>query len=257
MILSEGFWLELFLKYLIQVAWIYFGIPDGKAHDSNKEDSISAKKSLNKAITLIKDKGLLTVFGNFVKLDFVKQRERYVDDVLFANGIPKELYALPIKEIKKQLVANDLTFIHLQLIKKLKQGDYYFPFVSPQTYLSAYDIKNRIQMALYNEKNVILRELFPKMVLTFVTLALSSSAIISEDISIGQAVFDGVFNLGLSIMSYGFAFTLGQSIIKDYNKLYDFRKNYIATFVEQYENGKFVNDLAVYTIEKVEQNVAL
>jgi hypothetical protein len=257
MILSEGFWLELFLKYLIQVAWIYFGIPDGKAHDSNKEESISAKKSLNKAITLIKDKGLLTVFGNFVKIDFIKQRERYVDDVLFANGIPKELYALPIKEIKKQLEANDLTFIHLQLIKKLKQGDYYFPFVSPQTYLSAYDIKNRIQMALYNEKNVILRELFPKMVLTFVTLALSSSAIISEDISIGQAVFDGVFNLGLSIMSYGFAFTLGQSIIKDYNKLYDFRKNYIATFVEQYENGKFVNDLAVYTIEKVEENVAL
>jgi hypothetical protein len=257
MILSEGFWLELFLKYLIQVAWIYFGIPDGKAHDSAKEESISAKKSLNKAITLIKDKGLLTVFGNFVKLDFVKQRERYVDDVLFANGIPKELYALPIKEIKKQLEANDLTFIHLELIKKLKRGDYYFPFVSPQTYLSAYDIKNRIQMALYNEKNVILRELFPKMVLTFVTLALSSSAIISEDISIGQAVFDGVFNLGLSIMSYGFAFTLGQSIIKDYNKLYDFRKNYIATFVEQYENGKFVNDLAVYTIEKVEENVAL
>ena len=257
MILSEGFWLELFLKYLIQVAWIYFGIPDGKAHDSYKEESISAKKSLNKAITLIKDKGLLTVFGNFVKIDFIKQRERYVDDVLFANGIPKELYALPIKEIKKQLVANDLTFIHLQLIKKLKRGDYYFPFVSPQTYLSAYDIKNRIQMALYNEKNVILRELFPKMVLTFVTLALSSSAIISEDISIGQAVFDGVFNLGLSIMSYGFAFTLGQSIIKDYNKLYDFRKNYIATFVEQYENGKFVNDLAVYTIEKVEENVAL
>jgi hypothetical protein len=255
MILSEGFWLELFLKYLIQVAWIYFGIPDGKTHDSGKEESISAKKSLNKAITLIKDKGLLTVFGNFVKIDFIKQRERYVDDVLFANGIPKELYALPIKEIKKQLVANDLTFIHLQLIKKLKRGDYYFPFVSPQTYLSAYDIKNRIQMALYNEKNVILRELFPKMVLTFVTLALSSSAIISEDISIGQAVFDGVFNLGLSIMSYGFAFTLGQSIIKDYNKLYDFRKNYIATFVEQYENGKFVNDLAVYTIEKVEENV--
>jgi hypothetical protein len=255
MILSEGFWLELFLKYLIQVAWIYFGIPDGKAHDSAKEESISAKKSLNKAITLIKDKGLLTVFGNFVKLDFIKQRERYVDDVLFANGITKELYDLPIKEIKKQLVANDLTFIHLQLIKKLKRGDYYFPFVSPQTYLSAYDIKNRIQMALYNEKNVILRELFPKMVLTFVTLALSSSAIISEDISIGQAVFDGVFNLGLSIMSYGFAFTLGQSIIKDYNKLYDFRKNYIATFVEQYENGKFVNDLAVYTIEKVEENV--
>jgi hypothetical protein len=255
MILTEEFWLELFLKYLIQVAWIYFGIPDGKNVDSQKEESINAKKSLNKAITLIKDKGLLTVFGNYVKLDFVKQRERYVEDVLFANGIPKDLYALSIKEIKKQLEANDLTFIHLQLIKKLKRGDYYFPFVSPQTYLSAYDIKNRIQMALYNEKNVILRELFPKMVLTFVTLALSSSAIISEDISIGQAVFDGVFNLGLSIMSYGFAFSLGQSIIKDYNKLYDFRKNYIATFIEQYENGKFVNDLAVYTIEKVEENV--
>jgi hypothetical protein len=254
MILTEEFWLELFLKYLIQVAWIYFGIPDGKNVDSQKEESINAKKSLNKAITLIKDKGLLTVFGNYVKLDFIKQRERYVEDVLFANGIPKELYALSVKEIKKQLEANDLTFIHLQLIKKLKRGDYYFPFVSPQTYLSAYNIKNRIQMALYNEKNVILRELFPKMVLTFVTLALSSSAIISEDISIGQAVFDGVFNLGLSIMSYGFAFSLGQSIIKDYNKLYDFRKNYIATFVEQYENGKFVNDLAVYTIEKVEEN---
>jgi hypothetical protein len=170
---------------------------------------------------------------------------------LFANGITEELYALPIKEIKKQLEANDLTFIHLQLIKKLKRGDYYFPFVPPQTYLSAYDIKNRIQMALYNEKNVILKELFPKMVLTFVTLALSSSAIISEDVSVGQALFDGVFNVGLSIMSYGFAFSLGLSIMNDYAKLYDYRKNYIATFVEQYDSGKFVNDLAVYTIEKV------
>ena len=250
-ILTEKFWLELFLKYLLQVVWIYFGLPDGKANGANKEDYLHAKKSLNKSITLIKDKGLLTVFGDYVKQDYAKQRNQYVKDVLFANGITEELYALPIKEIKKQLEANDLTFIHLQLIKKLKRGDYYFPFVPPQTYLSAYDIKNRIQMALYNEKNVILKELFPKMVLTFVTLALSSSAIISEDVSVGQALFDGVFNVGLSIMSYGFAFSLGLSIMNDYAKLYDYRKNYIATFVEQYDSGKFVNDLAVYTIEKV------
>lgn len=254
-ILTEDFWLELFLKYLLQVLWIYFGVPDGKRVGETKEDYVNAKKSLNKSITLIKDKGLLTVFGEYVKKDFEKQREQYVNDILFANSIPKDLYALSIKAIKKQLEANDLTLIHLQLIKKLKRGDFYFPFVSSQTYLSAYDIKNRIQMALYNEKNVILRELFPKMLTTFVTLALSSSTIISNDVSMGQALFDGAFNIGLSVMSYGFAYSLGLNIMSDYAKLYDFRKNYVATFIEQYENGKFVNDLAVYTIEKVEEDV--
>jgi hypothetical protein len=254
-ILTDKFWLELFLKYLIQVAWIYFGVPDGKDIGSVKADYVQAKKALNKSITLIKDKGLMTLFSDYVKSHYVKQRKEYVDDVLFANGITKELFALPLKEIKKQLSANDLTIFHYHLIKKLKRGEFYFPFVSPQTYLSAYDVRNHTQMALYNEKNVILRSLFPKMILTFTTLALSSSAVITETISLEQALFDSAFNVGLSIMSYGFAFKLGLSIMMDYAKLFDYRKNYISHFIENYDNGKYVPDLAVYTIEKVEQVV--
>jgi hypothetical protein len=250
--ISTGeFWLELFLKYLIQMLWIYFGVPDGKVAGTSRQDYSDAKKSLNKSISLIKDKGLLNTFTNYVKSDYETQRKQFIDDTLFANGIPKDLYAKSLREIKNLLPQYDLSKLHYLLIRKLKHGNFYFPFVPAQTYLSAYDVKNKVQMALYNEKSVVLRELFPKMVLTFFTLALSSSAIVSQDVSMGQAVYDSVFNVGLSIMSYGFAYALGLSIMSDYAKLYDFRKNYISKFIENYDSGKYVPDLAVYTIEKV------
>jgi hypothetical protein len=250
-ILTERFWLELFFKYLLQVAWIYFGIPDGKVSGEGKEGYKDSKNLLNKAVTLIKDKGLLTTFGIFVKQDYEKQRLQYVKDVLFANGITEELYGLSLREIKVKLKDYSLSKWHYMLIKKLKHGDYDFPFVDSQVYLSAYDIRSSIQMALYNERNTILRELFPKMVLTFVTLAISSSAVVSDDVSLGQAVYDSVFNVGLSIMSYAFAFKLGKDIISDYTKIYDVRRNYISKFIEAHDNGSLVKMLRVYEVAEV------
>ena len=250
-ILTERFWLELFFKYLLQVAWIYFGIPDGKISGEAKDSHKDSKNLLNKAVTLIKDKGLLTTFGIFVKQDYEKQRLQYVKDVLFANGIPEELYALPLRDIKVKLNDYSLNKWHYLLIKKLKHGDYDFPFVDSQVYLSAYDIRSSIQMALYNERNTIFRELFPKMVLTFVTLAISSSAVVSDDVSVGQALYDSVFNVGLSIMSYAFAFKLGRDIISDYTKIYDVRRNYISRFVEAHDNGSLVKMLRTYEIAEV------
>jgi hypothetical protein len=250
-ILTERFWLELFFKYLLQVAWIYFGIPDGKVSGENKDGYKESKNLLNKAVTLIKDKGLLTTFGIFVKQDYEKQRLQYVKDVLFANGIPEELYNLSLREIKVKLNDYSLSKWHYMLIKKLKHGDYDFPFVDSQVYLSAYDIRSSIQMALYNERNTILRELFPKMVLTFVTLAISSSAVVSDDVSLGQALYDSVFNVGLSIMSYAFAFKLGKDIISDYTKIYDVRRNYISKFIEAHDNGSLVKMLRVYEVAEV------
>jgi hypothetical protein len=250
-ILTERFWLELFFKYLLQVAWIYFGIPDGKVSGEGKDGYKDSKNLLNKAVTLIKDKGLLTTFGIFVKQDYEKQRLQYVKDVLFANGIPEELYGLSLREIKVKLNDYSLSKWHYMLIKKLKHGDYDFPFVDSQVYLSAYDIRSSIQMALYNERKTILRELFPKMVLTFVTLAISSSAVVSDDVSLGQALYDSVFNVGLSIMSYAFAFKLGRDIISDYTKIYDVRRNYISKFIEAHDNGSLVKMLRVYEVAEV------
>lgn len=250
-ILTEKFWLELFFKYLLQVAWIYFGIPDGKTNGESKDNYKESKSLLNKAITLIKDKGLLTTFGLFVKADYQEQRNQYVKDILFANGIPEKLYELSLHEIKVKLNDYSLTKWHYRLIKKLKYGEFEFPYVDPQVYLSAYDIKTRIQMALYSEKRTILRELFPKMVLTFVTLAISSSAVISDDISVGQAVYDSIFNVGLSIMSYGFAFKLGLDIMSDYSKIYDIRRNYISKFIEKHDNGSLVKELRIYEVAEV------
>jgi hypothetical protein len=250
-ILTERFWLELFFKYLLQVAWIYFGIPDGKVSGEGKDGYKESKNLLNKAVTLIKDKGLLTTFGIFVKQDYEKQRLQYVKDVLFANGIPEELYGLSLREIKVKLNDYSLSKWHYMLIKKLKHGDYDFPFVDSQVYLSAYDIRSSIQMALYNERKTILRELFPKMVLTFVTLAISSSAVVSDDVSLGQALYDSVFNVGLSIMSYAFAFKLGKDIISDYTKIYDVRRNYISKFIEAHDNGSLVKMLRVYEVAEV------
>ena len=250
-ILTERFWLELFFKYLLQVAWIYFGIPDGKISGENKDSHKESKGLLNKAVTLIKDKGLLTTFGLFVKQDYEKQRLQYIKDILFANGIPEALYSLSLREIKRKLSENSLTKWHYLLIKKLKYGDFEFPYIDAQVYLSAYDIRNSIQMALYNERNTILRELFPKMVLTFVTLAISSSAVVSDDISLGQALYDSVFNVGLSIMSYAFAFKLGKDIMSDYSKIYDVRRNYISKFIEAHDNGSLVKMLRVYEVAEV------
>jgi hypothetical protein len=250
-ILTERFWLELFFKYILQVAWIYFGIPDGKISGEGKESFKDSKNLLNKAVTLIKDKGLLTTFGLFVKQDYEKQRLQYVKDVLFANGIPEELYVLPLKDIKVKLDDYSLNKWHYILIKKLKHGDYDFPFIDSQVYLSAYDIRSSIQTALYNERNTIFRELFPKMVLTFVTLAISSSAVVSDDVSVGQALYDSVFNVGLSIMSYAFAFKLGRDIISDYTKIYDVRRNYISKFIEAHDNGSLVKMLRVYEVAEV------
>jgi hypothetical protein len=250
-ILTERFWLELFFKYLLQVAWIYFGIPDGKVSGEGKDGYKDSKNLLNKAVTLIKDKGLLTTFGIFVKQDYEKQRLQYVKDVLFANGIPEELYNLSLREIKVKLNDYSLSKWHYMLIKKLKHGDFDFPFVDSQVYLSAYDIRSSIQMALYNERKTILRELFPKMVLTFVTLAISSSAVVSDDVSLGQALYDSVFNVGLSIMSYAFAFKLGKDIISDYTKIYDVRRNYISKFIEAHDNGSLVKMLRVYEVAEV------
>jgi hypothetical protein len=250
-ILTERFWLELFFKYLLQVAWIYFGIPDGKISGEGKDSYKDSKNLLNKAVTLIKDKGLLTTFGIFVKQDYEKQRLQYIKDVLFANGIPEELYILPLKEIKLNLDNHSLTKWHYLLIKKLKHGDFEFPFVDSQVYLSAYDIRSSIQMALYNERKTILRELFPKMVLTFVTLAISSSAVVSDDVSLGQALYDSVFNVGLSIMSYAFAFKLGRDIVSDYTKIYDVRRNYISKFIEAHDNGSLVKMLRTYEVAEV------
>ena len=170
---------------------------------------------------------------------------------MFANGIPEELYNLSLREIKVKLDDYSLSKWHYMLIKKLKHGDYDFPFVDSQVYLSAYDIRSSIQMALYNERNTILRELFPKMVLTFVTLAISSSAVVSDDVSLGQALYDSVFNVGLSIMSYAFAFKLGKDIISDYTKIYDVRRNYISKFIEAYDNGSLVKMLRVYEVAEV------
>jgi hypothetical protein len=89
------------------------------------------------------------------------------------------------------------------------------------------------------------------MVLTFVTLAISSSAVISDDVSVGQAVYDSVFNVGLSIMSYGFAFKLGLDIMSDYSKIYDVRRNYISKFIESHDNGSLVKELRIYEIQEV------
>ena len=250
-ILTERFWLELFFKYLLQVAWIYFGIPDGKISGENKDSHKESKGLLNKAVTLIKDKGLLTTFGLFVKQDYEKQRLQYIKDILFANGIPEALYSLSLRDIKRKLSENSLTKWHYLLIKKLKHGDFEFPYIDAQVYLSAYDIRNSIQMALYNERNTILRELFPKMVLTFVTLAISSSAVVSDDVSLGQALYDSVFNVGLSIMSYAFAFKLGKDIMSDYSKIYDVRRNYISKFIEAHDNGSLVKMLRVYEVAEV------
>jgi hypothetical protein len=250
-IATQKFWLELLLKYLLQVLWAYFGYLDGKPFGKLKQQYIDSKTLLEKAITLIKDKGLLTTFGLFVKHDYKVRREQYVKDILFANGIPLDLYELPLRDIKVKLNDYSLSNWHYYLIKKLKQGNFDFEYVEPQVYLSAYEIRNEQNQATYNERKTILSTLVPRMMITLLISALGSAAIITDNFDMGKALWDTFINISISIASYAITFRLAVEVMEDYAKIYDIRRNYISKFIESHDNGSLVKMLRVYEVAEV------
>lgn len=247
---TEKFWIELALKYLIQFAWIYFGIPDGKNKGGLIKDFVDIKNTLKKTVSLLKDKGLLLSFRAFVKEDFIKRRSEFIDDVLFQNGIDKKIYDHDLRYIRKHREELALDLFQVIIIKQLKKGHFDFPQIDYNTFLSVHEVKDQLHQGEYRESMRIIKDMLPKLLLTFITLALSSSMAISGQAEIGQALWGVAVNLGLSITSYAVAYRTGLKIMEDYGSVFNFRNNYLHTFIEQLENGKFIPDLSEY--EKIE-----
>jgi len=252
---TEKFWLKLLFKYLLQFAWIYFGIPDGKSKGATRDGFIQSSNTLRRAVTLLKDKGLLLHFKEYVKFDNKKRREQFIEDVLFTNGIDKKFYEKDIKDLKKNKAVYDLDEEQIDIINRLKKGKFIVPQLDHNNIISVYSINATNNTGLYNEGLDIVKQMFPKIILTFVTMVISSSIAIMGAVGTEQAIYDTTFNIGVSIASYGFAFRSGLSIIDQYRGVFEYRANYIARFIEQYEGGKFVPDLSVYTVAEVKKEV--
>jgi hypothetical protein len=250
---TQTFWLKLFFKYLLQFAWIYFGIPDGKGQGSTRDGFVQSSQNLKRAVTLLKDKGLLLHFKEYVKHDNKKRREQFIDDALFSNGIDKKLFEKDLKDLRKNKDLYDLDNGQLNVIERLKRGKFFVSQIQHNDVVSVYAIKSVGTDGHYNEGLDIFRQMLPKIALTFVTMVISSSIAIVGEVGVGQAIYDTTFNVAISIASYGFAFRSGQNIMEHYRGVFEYRANYIASFIEQYENGKFVPDLAVYTVAEVKK----
>lgn len=250
---TQTFWLKLFFKYLLQFAWVWFGIPDGKENGATRDGFVQAQQNLKRAVTLLRDKGLLLHFKEYIKHDNKKRREQFIDDALFSNGIDKKLYEKDLKDLRKNKDQYELDEGQLDIITRLKKGRFTVPQVQHSQITSVYSVKSVNNDGSYNEGLDVFKQMLPKIALTFVTMVISSAVAIVGEVGTGQAIYDTTFNIGISIASYFFAFQSGLSIMEQYRSVFEYRANYISSFIEQYENGKFVPDLAVYTVAEVKK----
>ena len=91
-ILTYSFLGSLLLKVLLHIMWSYFGMEDGEEKGKQNPSHIERADLSNKSATLIKDKGLLKAFKEYNQLDYLKKRQDFIEDVLFANQLDKRWY---------------------------------------------------------------------------------------------------------------------------------------------------------------------
>lgn len=250
---SATFWFKVTLKILILFAWVYFGVPDGKKIGSKKQAFIEKKNLLQKSACMIKDKGLLLAFRQYVQLWNRESKKEYGENILFSNTIDPSLITRKDKDLKQNYLNYDLDKNQLRILLEVKKGRYYYTQTNAETYLSEFQIVNSQEDAQVHEGKILLKELAPKVILLFVMTFLTTAAIITENASASEAVFEAVSNLTLCITSYGFAIRAGLTIMEKYTRAFEVRDNYIHGFVEKHESGRFVPDLRVYETIEVEE----
>ena len=243
---SATFWFMVTLKILILFAWVYFGVPDGKKLGQKKPLFVDKKKDLQQSATLIKDKGLLLPFRQYVNKWNKDTKTEYGDKLLFANNIDPELKKKTDKDLKAHYEEYDLDSKQLKVLLEVKKGRYYFKQTNAETYLSEFEVVNSQEQAKVNEAKIIFKVLTPKVVLLFIMTFLTTAAIITEKSSAQEAWFEAISNLFLCVSSYGFAIKTGLVIMERYTRAYEVRNNYIHEFIEQFEKGKFVPTLSKY-----------
>lgn len=245
-LLDEMFWIDVLFKYILQFFWIYFGIPDGKIIGSKNSDYIRSWALLQRTNACLSDNGLLTPFEKYIDTDYIKGRQKYIDDILYKNGIEKTLYNNTYADLRKNYKTYELSWWQYRLLVKLKRGRFQYDYIGAETYTSVYDARDTNGNNKYNENHKAFKLLFPKLVMVLITLVLSSGLIDNGFKDSGAMIKDTVFNFALSISSYGFAVITGLAIQKDYTSVYLTRANFIRKFVESHDNGKYLDQFKLY-----------
>lgn len=255
-ITTPKFLFKVAMKVLILFAWVYFGIPDGKKFGERKEDYIDKKKMLVRTVQLIKDKGIMFPLREYVKEYNQKTRKETAENILFTNSIDPILLDKPIREIKKHYEEWDLDKAQMNILIAIKRGRFYWTETNFETYISVFESVNDQEQATVHEGRIIFKELLPKIVALIFMTVITSSAIIGEKMGVGSALFEAGSNLALCLTSYGFAIRTGLKITDRYTVAFTVRDNFIHGFIEAWEKGKFVPELAMYqTIEEEEKPI--
>ena len=268
-ILTYSFLGSLLLKVLLQIMWSYFGMEDGEEKGKQNPTHIERADLSHKSATMIKDKGLLKAFKEYNQNDYLKKRQEFIEDVLFANQIDKKWYEMDLSVVidlykmeKKGIYAKDengnelprLDFNRKQLrvLKALKKGNFRFEKVSAETILSGYEIKNSYNQINDNVRAWAFKQLGFRLLLTILSTAIIAGFEFGESKNIWGSILLAVVNIALSISVYFIAFKVGIQVIEKTDAILELKDDYIHCFIEDYENGKFIPSLALYSEEVVE-----
>ena len=249
--------------------WSYFGMQDGEEKGKQNPTHIERADLSHKSATMIKDKGLLKAFKEYNQDDYLKKRQEFIEDVLFANQIDKKWYEMDLSVVinlykmeKKGIYAKDengnelprLDFNRKQLrvLKALKKGNFRFDKVSAETILSGYEIKNSYNQINENVRSWAFKQLGFRLLLTILSTAIIAGFEFGESKNIWESILLAVVNIALSISVYFIAFKVGVQVIEKTDAILELKDDYIHCFIEDYENGKFIPSLALYSEEVVE-----
>lgn len=269
-ILTASFLGTMGLKCLLQIMWSHFGLTDGEDKEKQNPHHITRVELNRKSATLIKDKGLLNAFKEYNQKDYLKQRQDYIEEVLFANQIDKRWYDMELSQVveiykneKKgiyrhdnngnELARLDFNRKQLQVLKALKKGNFKFDRVSAETILSGYQVKATYHQINENVNAWAYKKLATRLLLTILGMVLTTGLEFGKTTNLWESVLLAITNLALSISVYFIAFKVGVQAIEKTDAILELKDAYIHCFVEKYESGKFVPSLALYTETVVEE----
>ena len=263
-ILTASFFGTMLLKCLLQIMWSHYGLTDGEDKEKQNPQHLMRVELNRKSATLIKDKGLLNAFKEYNQKDYLKQRQDYIEEVLFSHQIDKSWYEMELSQVIEiynnerkgvyrhdnngnELARLDFNRKQLKVLKMLKKGNFKFDRVSAETILSGYQVKATYHQINENVNTWAYKKLGTRLLLTILGMVLTTGLEFGGSTDIWESVLLAITNLALSITVYFVAFKVGIQVIEKTDAILELKDAYIHCFVEKYESGKFVPSLALYT----------
>lgn len=112
--------------------------------------------------------------------------------------------------------------------------------------------KNSYNQINENVRSWAFKQLGFRLLLTILSTAIIAGFEFGESKNIWASILLAVVNIALSISVYFIAFKVGIQVIEKTDAILELKDDYIHCFIEDYENGKFVPSLALYSEEVVE-----